>query len=171
MRWPKMTPQMLSWGRLGIPSCLWPLPSPTSECLPPPLCPPPPPQTHPKSQPCLLPPLHRPRSWPPFLTPADSSISLFGISSFQIVGNWDHISSWIPCWAGCSEILACASPSGLCHLTALLHSAAVCHPVTLRPEEETDSFLRTDQSLCPGTSRVPSPGTSVTQVSASAPSN
>lgn len=33
-------------------------------------------------------------------------LSLFGGSSFQIVGNWDHASSWMPCWAGWIEILA-----------------------------------------------------------------
>lgn len=33
-------------------------------------------------------------------------LSLFGGSSFQIVGNWDHASSWMPHWADWIEILA-----------------------------------------------------------------
>lgn len=33
-------------------------------------------------------------------------LSLFGGSSFQIVGNWDHASSWMPRWAGWIEVLA-----------------------------------------------------------------
>lgn len=86
---------------LGIPSCFWPLPS-----LPPGL------RSHfflsrlpmlaPK-EPALAP---ISWSWPPLLTLADSSLSLFGVSSFQIVGNWDHASSWIPHWAGWIEIMA-----------------------------------------------------------------
>lgn len=97
--------------RLGIPSCFWPLPSP-----PPAPCP------HfflsrfsiltPKESALLAP--STSWSWSLLLTPADSSVSLFGVSSFQIVGNWDHASSWISHWAGQIEILASnPSPSGL----------------------------------------------------------
>lgn len=76
---------------LGIPSCLWPLPRP-----PPRLCP--------QRSLCPASPYSPPKSRPPTPTPADSSLSLFGGSNFQIVGNWDHASSWIPFGAGCAEI-------------------------------------------------------------------
>lgn len=46
-----------------------------------------------------------PTSWQPLLA-ADSSLSMFGGSSFQIVGNWDHASCWSPGWLGCVETMA-----------------------------------------------------------------
>lgn len=75
---------------LGIPSCLAPSQPTSGPCphLPFPHLP-----MVASKEPALAP---TSRSWPPLLTPADSSCSLFGGSSFQIVGNWDHASSWIP---------------------------------------------------------------------------
>lgn len=106
-----MTPQMLllGWG-WEFPAASGPFPahlqvpaptSPFPACL----------WRSPKEPALTLTPLH-----------ADSSLSLLGGSSFQIVGSWDHASSWIPCWTGWTEVLASSvlAPVASVTFTALL---------------------------------------------------
>lgn len=151
-----LTDGLLAWGwefpaasgpfpaHLRVPDPISPFPA--SPCSPPrsQLWPPPPAAAGLSSSPQLTHPLY-----------------LFGGSSFQIVGNWDHASSWLD---GLRFWLHKSWPQWPLSLHRLFSLSSVCLPVTLGPEEQRPrSFLRTDQCLlCPGTFRVSSPMTSVT---------